>query len=127
MKILEIENNSDFTALKDRWNDLLPRSGNTIFSTWEWISTWWRHFGKEKSLRILVAEEKDAIVSIAPLMLSKNNLRHFGKIRKIEFIGGWDSDYNDFIFVRQDRDCLKLFLNRLIEFSDWDSLDAPFR
>jgi CelD/BcsL family acetyltransferase involved in cellulose biosynthesis len=123
VRIKEIENYNDFIALKDRWNDLLQKCDNTIFSTFEWLSTWWKHFGKEKTLRILVAEERDAVVGIAPLMLSKDNLLYFGKFRRIEFIGGWDSDYNDFIFVGQDRDCLKFFLNRLLEFSDWDLLE----
>lgn len=123
MRIAEIENYTDFIALKDRGNDLLQKCDNTLFSTWEWLSTWWKHFGKKRTLRVLVAEEKGEIMGIAPLMLSKYNARYLGQIRKIEFIGGWDSDYNDFILTEQNADCLKLFLNRLIEFADWDSLE----
>jgi CelD/BcsL family acetyltransferase involved in cellulose biosynthesis len=123
VRITEIENYDDFIALKDRENGLLQKCGNTIFSTWEWLSTWWRHFGKEKTLRVLVAEERDEILGIAPLMLSKYHLRYLGNFHRIEFIGSWDSDYNEFILAKQNTDCLKLFLNHLIEFSDWDSLE----
>jgi len=123
VRIEEIENYNDFIALRDRWNDLLQKCDNTIFSTFEWLSTWWKHFGKKRTPRVLVAEEKGEILGIAPLMLSKYNARYLGQIRKIEFIGGWDSDYNDFLLVKQTADCLKFFLNRLVEFSDWDSLE----
>ena len=123
MRIAEIENYNDFIALKDRGNGLLQKYDSTLFSTWEWLSTWWKHFGKERTLRVLVAEEKGETLGIAPLMLSKYNARFLGQIRKIEFIGGWDSDYNDFILAKNSTDCLKLFLNHLLEFSDWDSLE----
>jgi CelD/BcsL family acetyltransferase involved in cellulose biosynthesis len=123
MRITEVENYSDFIALQDRWNSLLQRCDNTIFSTWEWLSTWWKHFGKERNLRVLVAQEKDEIIGIAPLMLSQYHLLRLGKFRRIEFIGNRDSDYNDFILIKEKANCLKLFLNRLIEFSDWDSLE----
>jgi CelD/BcsL family acetyltransferase involved in cellulose biosynthesis len=123
MRITEINCCSDFIALEDSWRDVLRRCDHNIFSTWEWCSTWWKYFGKEKILRVLIAQEKDEILGIAPLMLSQYSLPYLGKFRKIEFIGNRDSDYNDFLLVKEKADCLKLFLNRLIEFSDWDSLE----
>ena len=123
MRILKVEDYSAFLDLKDKWHGLLPQCDNTIFSTWEWISTWWRHFGEGRKLRVLVAQENDEILGIAPLMLSRYNFRNLGTFHKIEFIGNWDSDYNDFILVRKNANCIKLFLNCLIEFSDWDSLE----
>jgi CelD/BcsL family acetyltransferase involved in cellulose biosynthesis len=123
MRITEVENYSDFITLQDIWNSLLQQSDNTIFSTWEWLSTWWKHFGKERKLRVLVAQEKDKILGIAPLMLSQYSLLRLGKLRRIEFIGNRNSDYNDFILIKDKANCLKLFLNRLIEFSDWDKLE----
>ena len=33
-----------FSALKPEWNDLLHRSAyDTLFLTWQWQSTWWKH------------------------------------------------------------------------------------
>jgi CelD/BcsL family acetyltransferase involved in cellulose biosynthesis len=123
MIITEVEDYSDFFALKDKWNGLLQQCDNTIFSTWEWFSTWWRHFGKERRLRVLIAQEKEEILGIAPLMLSEYSFRYLGKFRKVEFIGNWDSDYNDFILVKKNEDCLKPYLNHLSGLSDWDSLE----
>jgi CelD/BcsL family acetyltransferase involved in cellulose biosynthesis len=123
MRIEEVNNYDDFLALKDRWNDVLRRCNHSVFSTWEWLSTWWKHFGKERKLRVLVAQEKDEILGIAPLMLSEYNFRHLGKLRKVEFIGSQNSDYNDFILIKGHEEYLKHFLNRLIEFSDWGLLE----
>ncbi len=120
----EIADFSDFEDLCSIWNQFLQKSkDNDIFSTWEWLGCWWKHFGKERKLRILIAEENGEIAGIAPLMLSKYNFLHLGKLSKIEFIGSPASDYNSFILVKDAKECLKLFLNRLIEFSNWDLLE----
>jgi len=110
--------------MRDVWNSILDRShDNDVFSTWEWLSCWWRHFGEGRNLRILIARDRDDIVGIAPLMLSKYSFLRLGKLRKIEFIGSPQSDYNNFIFLRKEMECLKVSLNRLVEgFSDWDYL-----
>lgn len=71
----------------------------------------------------MVAQEKGEILGIAPLTLSKYSFLHLGKLHKIEFIGSPHSDYNNFILLKKEKECLKLFLNRLMEFSDWDLLE----
>jgi CelD/BcsL family acetyltransferase involved in cellulose biosynthesis len=58
-----------FWALKPEWNALLHRSSSdTLFLTWEWQSTWWKHLG-EGGLHLLGfrAEEDGRLVGIAPL------------------------------------------------------------
>jgi len=121
MRITEIDSCSDLFALKDRWNDVLRRCDHSVFSTWEWHLTWWKYFGKERGLRVLIAQEKDEILGIAPLMLSEYSFLHVGKLRKIEFAGSQSSDYNNFILPNEK--CAKLFLNHLLKFSDWDLLE----
>lgn len=123
MKITEINNYYDFLALKERWNDVLQRCDHTIFSTWEWLSTWWKHFGNNKKLVLLLAEENNEIIGIAPLMYSIHKM--FGlRMGKIEFIGTPDSDYNDFILTDKEEKCIKLFINHLNNLPEkWDCID----
>lgn len=111
--------------LRDRWNDVLRRSrDNDVFSTWEWLSSWWKHFGKGRKLRILLAEDKNKIVAIAPLMWSKYNFLHFANLTKIEFLSSPESDYNSFILTEKEIKCLELFLNYLMNaHADWDCLE----
>jgi len=116
----------DLYSLKDKWNVLLNKSlENNIFMTWEWIITWWKHFGKGREPLILVVRENNKILAIAPLMVSRYKIPFFGNLRKIEFIGTPDSDYHDFIILKKERKCLKYFLNFLktnIEIWDWIDL-----
>jgi len=122
LKVKEIDDFSQFVALRDQWNQVLSKSeDNNIFLTWEWLSTWWRHFGKGRKLRILLAQENETIIAAAPLMLSSYSL--FGlKLRKMEFLGAEHTDYRNFILTRQKKECMRLFMNYL-QGLDWDFLE----
>jgi CelD/BcsL family acetyltransferase involved in cellulose biosynthesis len=101
----------------------LERSEHSVFSTWEWLSTWWKHFGKNKQLLILVAEENNKIVGIAPLMYSVYSMLGFRQ-GKIEFIGKSHSDYSDFILTDKHQSCMNLFFDHLSNLSEnWLSLE----
>jgi CelD/BcsL family acetyltransferase involved in cellulose biosynthesis len=122
MRITEIGSYNDFISLKNEWKNVLDQTTNGVFSTWEWLSTWWRHFGENRTLLILLAEENDKILGIAPLMHSVYSTFGFRQ-GKIEFIGTPHSDYNDFILVDKHQECMKLFLVYLNNLSkNWSSL-----
>jgi len=112
MRIIEIDNYSDFLNLKKEWNTLLERCEHSVFSTWEWHSTWWKHFGSDKRLVLLLATDKDKIIGIAPLMYYTR--KTLGLRRgKITFIGTPHTDYNDFIIADKTEECLRLFIDYL--------------
>ena len=95
--ILKVTEVNEFQSFQDKWNDSLNKSlDNNVFSTWEWLSTWWKHFGKAKRLVILLIEEKNEVLAIAPFMHSKRNFLRFGNLRKTSFVGSHESDYNVF-------------------------------
>jgi len=123
-KIRQVDNSDEFKHLGTIWNGLLQKSkDNDIFSTWEWLSCWWKHFGKHRELRVLVAEEEGKTVAIAPLMLSKYSFMNLGKVLKTEFIGSTQSDYNNLIWLENEQHCLKLFLEYLAQKTDWNVLE----
>jgi CelD/BcsL family acetyltransferase involved in cellulose biosynthesis len=123
VKIVEINDHNDFLSLRNRWNETLQRCSHTIFSTWEWLSTWWKHFGQDKQLLLLLIEENGQIIGIAPLMYSVHTM--FGLRRgKIEFIGTPDSDYHNFIITEKREDCLNLFIDHIRKIREkWDCVD----
>jgi len=123
MKIIEINDFREFLSLKEEWTNILQRCRHTIFSTWEWLSTWWKYFGDDKKLMLLLIKEDNEIIAIAPLMYSVHTM--FGLRRgKIEFIGAPMSDYNDFIITEKHEECLKLFINYLNNVKEkWDCID----
>lgn len=126
LKKLRVKEIGDFQLLKEEWNGLLEKSllGNNVFLTWEWLSTWWKHFGEGRKLLVLMVEEQDRILAIAPLMLTKYRLLGFGNIQKIEFVGTPDSDYHNFIILEREEECLRLMIRYVKEnLSGWDWIE----
>jgi len=116
----------DIYSLREKWNCLLKNNvlGNNIFLTWEWLSTWWKHFGEGRKLLILHVEEGNEVLAIAPLMLSKYRLPGFGSIKKVEFLGAQHSDYNNFIFLKKEVECSNFIIDYLNDnVFDWDWIE----
>jgi CelD/BcsL family acetyltransferase involved in cellulose biosynthesis len=94
-----------FWALKPEWNDLLHRSCyDTLFLTWEWQSTWWKHLG-EGDLQLLGfrADEDGRLVGIAPLFHTQDDDGQ----SVVYLVGCRDvSDYLDLIVERGQEDAV---------------------
>lgn len=58
-----------FAALRPEWNRLLERASvNTLFLTWQWQSTWWKHLGDGDLLLAGFRSERDGrLAGLAPL------------------------------------------------------------
>lgn len=87
---------SAFSILVDDWKELMDRSSsNEVFLTYEWQSTWWSHFGKDKALRLVTFRQgKDDLLGLASFSIE---LSPDGK-RVMRFLGGTDvTDYLDII------------------------------
>lgn len=86
---------ADWTvAVADRLDDVreewqgLAALGNSPFSSWEWASIWWRHFGREREPLILVVRDgAGAAVAIVPLYREDKGL-----LRTLRFIGHFPAD-----------------------------------
>jgi CelD/BcsL family acetyltransferase involved in cellulose biosynthesis len=64
------------------WQRLGLACGNP-FSTWEWASAWWRHFGEDREQRIVACrDESGELVGILPLYLSSRR-----PLRTLRFVG----------------------------------------
>lgn len=121
MKIEEIRKYEDWVAVKEEWNDLISRSGNpNFFSTFEWLGTWWRHFGEGRELFIIILREEGRMIGLAPWMISPAG-RKGVSFKKIEFIGAGLSDWAGLILSEGDERALDLIADHLNRRSDlWD-------
>jgi dTDP-4-amino-4,6-dideoxygalactose transaminase/CelD/BcsL family acetyltransferase involved in cellulose biosynthesis len=69
---LRLQPLTELDSLRDEWSDLAERSTN-IFSTWEWASLWWRHFGEGRRLLSAACRHPDGrLVAVLPLYLSSS-------------------------------------------------------
>ncbi|MBZ0301219.1 MAG: GNAT family N-acetyltransferase [Anaerolineae bacterium] len=62
-----------FDELRDEWDDLVFRStGNRIFSTWEWQSTWWDAYHPGELWVITCRDEQGLLIGLAPWFIGTN-------------------------------------------------------
>jgi CelD/BcsL family acetyltransferase involved in cellulose biosynthesis len=84
---LRLESLESFDDLRQEWAELAERSGN-VFSTWEWLSTWWRHFGHKHELLLTACRgQGNRLVAVLPLYR-----RTAGGMRMIRFVGHGPGD-----------------------------------
>jgi CelD/BcsL family acetyltransferase involved in cellulose biosynthesis len=119
-----IDNLTDLERLVPEWEELLAAYPySTIFSTWEWLSCWWRGFGGSESLRVLVVRDgSHTLVGLAPFMLSE--ARALGvRVRVLRLMGDGthDSDNLD-LPVRPacDAEFTRAILDWLNQSREWD-------
>jgi CelD/BcsL family acetyltransferase involved in cellulose biosynthesis len=100
-----------FRSLRETWNNLLQESGdNNIFLTWEWLFTWWQHFGNDKKLRIFLIKDSDKIIGIAPLMQSKYRIG-FISVDVIENLCSERCDYSGIILTEKKQESMVILLD----------------
>ncbi|MCE5192761.1 MAG: GNAT family N-acetyltransferase [Candidatus Cryosericum sp.] len=121
MEIELIEDMSAFAQLEPFWNQLVGESSiNTCHSTFEWLFTWWRHFGADRRLLLLVAYEHGVPVGLAPLYIGNGTTES----NNLHFLGQGLSDYADFIVPRDRPEVTEVFISALLELhQSWDGLD----
>jgi CelD/BcsL family acetyltransferase involved in cellulose biosynthesis len=73
--------------LAAEWTRLAEQSGN-VFGHWEWLSLWWEHYGRGRTLRIVACRDADGeLVAILPLYMYAR-----GRLRIARFLGHGPGD-----------------------------------
>lgn len=85
---LRIELLPTLDSARGEWA-LLAEQTDNIFATWDWNSTWWRHFGRDSVHLVSACRASDgSLVAILPLYLSRER-----PIRLVRFIGAGQGDH----------------------------------
>ncbi len=106
MQVEWFNHDSAFETLKPEWNNLLSRSiSDTLFLTWEWQTTWWRHLGSGQLCIITMREDDGSLLGVVPLFCdpAPNGLAtaHQPSVPTLSLVGCVDvSDYLDVIAAR---------------------------
>ena len=93
------------------------------FLTWEWLYSWWKHYGKQRELWLITAWISKKLVGVAPLMLEDR--RKYGlKQRVLCSLGTPDIDVGGFIVCDGDPQIYAALLDHLIaQKALWDILE----
>jgi len=127
-RVERISTEGQLRALMEPWTALLaglPRI--SIFLTWEWASTWWRHFGSGKELWVLaVRDASGRLAGIVPWMLTVGRLGPL-RVRRVTFLGSGRvcPDHLDIIARPGEREAVcAAFVGHLSAHQhQWDVLD----
>ncbi|HEX9049854.1 MAG TPA: GNAT family N-acetyltransferase [Anaeromyxobacter sp.] len=98
-----IEDERALDALEPEWNALLERGDASVFQSFEWLRTWWRHFGERRRdarLHVVTVRAGGALVALAPLWIERSRLLGLAPFRRLLFLGHRDSDYLDVLAAR---------------------------
>ncbi len=128
----------DFKLLQVDWDNLYDKCDrNSVFSSWDWVFTWWEVFKDqfERELFILCLYQKDELVGIAPFQISKSFPKSLVQGKTLQFIGSGEaykdsivSEFQDFIVLPEwESEMISLVSEYLIEYrSKWDFADFEF-
>jgi dTDP-4-amino-4,6-dideoxygalactose transaminase/CelD/BcsL family acetyltransferase involved in cellulose biosynthesis len=106
---LRLEPIRSLDTAQEEWASLAERNGN-IFATWEWASTWCRHFIPDgKLLTHACYASDDRLVAILPLYLSTR-----GPFRIVRFVGHGQADELGPICETADRVAVARALRKLL-------------
>lgn len=109
------------TSLEDaasEWRELGARSGNPFLS-WEWSSTWWRHFARDRRLRAAVCRRDGRAVAILPLYEAASR-----PVRVLRLIGHGAGDHLGLVCAPHDAPEASAALRRWLERFGWGVLLA---
>src|SRR5687768_9369015 len=88
---------SELLNSREVWADLLRQSSaDPLFNSWEWLTLWWRSFGRTlaQELCVLGIYKEGVLVALAPLYICAQRRRSISIPRSIQVLGNhWqDSD-----------------------------------
>ena len=87
-----------FDALEAEWSDLHERADTTVFQSYPWVRTWWRHFGEDfprRLLHLVTVRKEGCLVAIAPFYIDVTRLNALASTRVLRFVGTGISDCLD--------------------------------
>lgn len=100
----------EFSSMGDEWNDLLARSrSSSVFMTWEWIYTWWAHFGNSRRdiVPVIARDGAGRLRGVFPLFRERGRWVSgdgaAGRGDVLQFLGSRET-YSDFLDLIVDRD-----------------------
>lgn len=123
-----IDSLDQLEGLRTEWNNLLSSSrSDTVFLTWEWVSSWVEYFmDAKRNPFILTVRDGDRLIAVAPWYMSHKTVLGC-RLKQIESIGTPEtgSDYLDIICLRgKERGVADCIFDHLFRHdpSRWDSL-----
>ncbi|MEQ1795827.1 MAG: GNAT family N-acetyltransferase [Nitrospira sp.] len=105
----------------EAWNALAAWSEtNSIFQTYQWMSSWERVFGGEYDPWFLSVADPSGVIGVAPLMVKQGLMGE----RLVRFLGDGNADYCDFLANGEKQRVLEAICHALFVARErWDVIE----
>ena len=94
VEVVEINDVDELSHYRLVWNSLFPATPNaSYFLTFDWFETYWRHFGHDQKMRVLIVYGGGEPIGILPLCVRREAYR-VGKVRVLTYpLDNWSTWY----------------------------------
>lgn len=94
VEVIEVNDIEELSQYRLLWNSLFPGTPNaTFFHTFDWLNTYWRHFGHNQKLRVLIVFAAGSPIGILPLCVRTEPYR-LSKVRVLTYpLDNWSTWY----------------------------------
>ncbi|MBU4343503.1 MAG: GNAT family N-acetyltransferase [Candidatus Omnitrophica bacterium] len=117
IKIKRIDDR-DFASIGHIWDKVCAEDSANIFQMFDWACNWWKAYGYNKELLMLVVTDGDSPIAIAPLIVTRGPFNRI-PARKVEFMYR-----TNFIIRYRKEDVIREVLNYLKGIQrSWDIID----
>ncbi|MGY8770287.1 MAG: hypothetical protein ACKVH8_17865 [Pirellulales bacterium] len=91
-EVIEIRDIEDLDAYCFQWKSLFSQTRSaSIFQTYDWLKAYWKHFGEDQQLRVLIVSSRGSIIGILPLVVRREQTR-LGSLRVLTYpLADWGS------------------------------------
>jgi len=89
LRIEIVDSSEKFALLQQAWTNLLDEALDaSIFMSWDWQYYWWKYYGNNQPLRLLLVFEEDGgLVGVLPLYINTIKLFKIFPVRIVKFVG----------------------------------------
>jgi CelD/BcsL family acetyltransferase involved in cellulose biosynthesis len=123
VEVCEIRDLEELACYRLLWDSWLPQAPRATFvNTYDWLDTYWRHFGHDQELRVLLVRSGGTPIGILPLCV-RSEPHGFSSLRVLTYpLGNWGSWYGP---VGSNRGATMLAAMQHLRRADrdWDMID----
>jgi CelD/BcsL family acetyltransferase involved in cellulose biosynthesis len=94
IEVVEINDVEELSHYRLAWNSMFLATPNaSFFLTFDWFDTYWRHFGHDQKMRVLIVYSAGEPVGIVPLCVRREAYR-VGNVRVLTYpLDSWSTWY----------------------------------
>ena len=127
-KTLSVTEYRSWEQIEERipdWEAILRGNRSlSIFSTPEWLGSWWKAFGSERRLLTFAFSTEDKeLAGLAPFYIDELRSSLFGELKHLRLIGDGSGDSDNLDLIARpgfEESCAQALLSQLREHRNWD-------